>query len=43
MSKKACKDKKVKVKPHKGKFVCEKCSKYAKKKKHLCKPEKMAS
>lgn len=43
MSKKACKDKKVKVKENKARFFCKKCNKYAKKKKSLCKPEKMAS
>ncbi len=42
MSKKACKDKKVKTKKDKANFVCEKCKLHSKKKKHLCKPQKMA-
>jgi hypothetical protein len=43
MSKKVCKDKKLADKPQKAAYICKKCNKSSKKKKHLCKPEKIAS
>jgi lipopolysaccharide biosynthesis regulator YciM len=42
MSKKLCKKEKVKdIKSEKAKFTCKKCGFQAKKKKSLCKPEKL--
>jgi len=42
MSKKLCKKEKVKDQnPEKVKFTCKKCGLQAKKKKSLCKPEKL--
>jgi hypothetical protein len=43
MSKKACKEKKLEIKPQKADYICKKCDKSAKKKNHLCKPVKIAS
>jgi hypothetical protein len=41
MSKKACKDKKLRVNAGEGRFICEKCNLYALKKKNLCKAVKV--
>ena len=41
MSKKVCKDKEIRVNADKGRFVCEKCNRYALKKKHVCKAVKV--
>jgi hypothetical protein len=41
MGKKKCSEKKHKT-VKKPKFQCEKCSEIAKKKKHICKPEKIS-